>query len=48
MQVVVRNRTSHGFHFQTAFTWAKLFDTTQGEGFQEECCYCRLTSFRNQ
>ena len=37
MQVVLKNRTTHGFHFQTAFTWAKLFDTTQGEGFQGEC-----------
>jgi len=37
MQVVLRNRLSRGLHFQSAFTWSKLIDTTQGQGFQGEC-----------
>jgi hypothetical protein len=36
-QAVVTKRITHGLQFQTAFTWAKLTDTTQGQGVQGEC-----------
>jgi hypothetical protein len=37
LQVVLNKRLSHGLQFQSAYTWSKSLDTTQGQSYFADC-----------
>ena len=37
LQVVLNKRLSHGLEFQSAYTWSKSLDTTQGQLYASDC-----------
>jgi len=37
LQVQVKKRLSHGLEFQSAYTWSKSLDTTQGQSYFADC-----------